>query len=793
MVFRFRTHGSFNVGNYSNLIDESRIPELTLYLMKYTTNLWKISSPQDLNKIVIRFASDDQDFFEYTFRSHKANFYQLLDRIKELFLIQEKIFSLVCQEDCNFTLSPEEVIIATSETVDINLFGIKLLFTNPFMNENQTLIPIALVNSLSNSSLESVQFLIDRAVRDNRSFDLALLYCCQGKILTNMNEAKLGLNSILDGIKLFEGIRSSIRNDRLGLGFGDGYLNFYDWAIDAAMQANEISQAFDYSEHGKSRSILDLLCQRTSYSSGKLQEKLTELQDLELSISLIDSFVYSDSSDINWLPSKMQTYYKKNFYDSKKRQIDTLSKIKKNIIQEIDEIDSNISSLIVFNPLSWNQDDNNSCITQTYNDLWTSQSIDCNEAIIVFHGVCGDSYKKERKWQKIICYCIFSAQQSIQLKHHVIDDSSCVSNLQKNCRNLLKEIYSVSSLRNLLNVSEVLMTPVLQNLPGNIDKLVIMGNDEFQFLPWSTTCVGENPISMELSWLIEKFSIRIAPSLSLLLILKNRENLRQKRNPSRFLISGVSLYPKLSDYLYWVGYEINSIAKLHNVNPIKDECLDYQFADEFQSSEIIHFSGHAEYEVNSSAYALDKTYLRLYQKRLSASAILDGALQSDTAKAMILSACLTSRGDLIGAGNEILGLERALFYAGLSALVTTLWSVEDFPSSLLMIKFHLIWKIHNNSLDHLSISLTLAQRWLRQATWHDLRQMESFDETLQKCIEAYSVLIEHAHAKNDINATASLEKSKLRYEQYNIDKNNDKKIPFQHPYYWAAFQVKGVG
>ena len=52
-----------------------------------------------------------------------------------------------------------------------------------------------------------------------------------------------------------------------------------------------------------------------------------------------------------------------------------------------------------------------------------------------------------------------------------------------------------------------------------------------------------------------------------------------------------------------------------------------------------------------------------------------------------LSACQTQMGEL-SAGDEVVGLTRAFFFAGTPTVIATLWSVDDEATSMLMERFH---------------------------------------------------------------------------------------------------------
>ncbi len=73
---------------------------------------------------------------------------------------------------------------------------------------------------------------------------------------------------------------------------------------------------------------------------------------------------------------------------------------------------------------------------------------------------------------------------------------------------------------------------------------------------------------------------------------------------------------------------------------------------------------------------------------LSAAAILEGnALRTSKGRLLVLSACQTGV-NVVTEGGEILGLARALMYAGMPNLVLSLWEVADRSTSELMQDFH---------------------------------------------------------------------------------------------------------
>jgi CHAT domain-containing protein len=92
--------------------------------------------------------------------------------------------------------------------------------------------------------------------------------------------------------------------------------------------------------------------------------------------------------------------------------------------------------------------------------------------------------------------------------------------------------------------------------------------------------------------------------------------------------------------------------------------------------DVLHLATHGDFRPDNplfSGLALADgwlTALEMFDLRLNASLVT-------------LSACQTGR-SLVGGGDELLGLMRALLYAGAASLLLSLWPVEDHSSAELM-------------------------------------------------------------------------------------------------------------
>lgn len=106
----------------------------------------------------------------------------------------------------------------------------------------------------------------------------------------------------------------------------------------------------------------------------------------------------------------------------------------------------------------------------------------------------------------------------------------------------------------------------------------------------------------------------------------------------------------------------------------------------FKNYKIIHFAGHAI----SNSIDPDKAFLALNSEigkktnRLEFSEIQNIGIKNDL---IILSACETSVG-LVIEGEGPLSLARGFLYAGAKSVISTLWSVNDKSTSIIMTEFY---------------------------------------------------------------------------------------------------------
>ncbi len=246
-----------------------------------------------------------------------------------------------------------------------------------------------------------------------------------------------------------------------------------------------------------------------------------------------------------------------------------------------------------------------------------------------------------------------------------------------------------------------------------IENLVIVPDGILFYLPFETLVQDRNGVISSPAYLIERYCISYAPSVSSLNFLLN--NKPGNIHPKRLLAVGNPVYStrELSERqfsykealreayldngfeftpLIYSQKEVQQISRFFKKSVVdiylgekaKEDALKKTGLEDYQ---IIHFACHGfqdeQFPLRSAlVLSLDDNsdedgFLQgreIYHLRLNADLV-------------VLSACQTARGRLENA-EGVLGLPRLFFYAGAKSTISSLWKVNDRSTSELMRHFY---------------------------------------------------------------------------------------------------------
>jgi CHAT domain-containing protein len=191
---------------------------------------------------------------------------------------------------------------------------------------------------------------------------------------------------------------------------------------------------------------------------------------------------------------------------------------------------------------------------------------------------------------------------------------------------------------------------------------------------------------------------------------------------------------------------------------------------ETQEYNCFHFTGHGFHNVEnplqSALYLSNKDQLTLKD-------IFELNLQHHSL--VCLSACETGITKSQAIIDEYVGLVSGFLAAGATYVISTLWTVDDMSSSLLMIQFHQFLRKERLCP---ALALAKAQKWLKKLTHQTLSEWyrdlgDELDTIDQGCSSA-----EHFWD--------------LAREAQTTFENTGRIDPlYAHPYYWAGFTITG--
>jgi CHAT domain-containing protein/tetratricopeptide (TPR) repeat protein len=242
-------------------------------------------------------------------------------------------------------------------------------------------------------------------------------------------------------------------------------------------------------------------------------------------------------------------------------------------------------------------------------------------------------------------------------------------------------------------------------LPPSIRSLIVVPDDALAYLPFDALQTPDG------KWLTERFAVSYAPSLSSLREIRARAALRATPPPKDLLALGDPYYGKnesaagagassqdyfSSDFVFprlkFSGTEVQRIAALFP--PKRADVFVREQASErtlkrlnLDDYRIIHIAAHGlinDQNPMRSAIVLaqdpDSPEDGFFQMR----EIYNLRMRADL---VVLSACQSGRGQLVR-GEGLEGLSRAFFYAGASAVMMSLWEVDDRAGAQLMERFY---------------------------------------------------------------------------------------------------------
>ena len=207
-------------------------------------------------------------------------------------------------------------------------------------------------------------------------------------------------------------------------------------------------------------------------------------------------------------------------------------------------------------------------------------------------------------------------------------------------------------------------------------KLIIVAHGPLHYLPFNALHDGRE-------YLIERYSLRLLPSASVIKYLKTAKSARA---------GGLLAFgnPDLGDPRYDLVHAQTEALAVSQAIPqsrvlVRKQASETAFKQYGADFSYLHFASHGQFD----AAAPLKSALLLAGDAQNDGRLTVGELYSLSLDAdlVTLSACETGLGK-IASGDDVVGLARGFLYAGSRSIVASLWKVDDAATAHLMTKFY---------------------------------------------------------------------------------------------------------
>ena len=313
----------------------------------------------------------------------------------------------------------------------------------------------------------------------------------------------------------------------------------------------------------------------------------------------------------------------------------------------------------------------------------------------------------------------------------------------------------LEELKNILNISEIL--PHL----SDIDHLILIPHRDLHLLPLhylfpeNLTITYLPSAQIGLSLQLKPNPVRAIHQLPLLSV--EHPETKKRVHPDKALDL---LFAEIESAV--ISQPNPNPTRIAGRNADKERVIDALKS----AANLFHFTGHGYHDVEEplkSALALaGEDVLTLHD-------IFE--LKSLDYYLVCLSACETGITSKQGLIDEFVGLVSGFLAVGATHVVSTLWTVDEISTALIMIRFYQLLKDMAPAQ-----ALKQAQNSLRTLTYPQLAQ--------------WYLELAPTFADSDLRCWLTLQSlSQIAQEQ--ADEKGMNFCPYEHPYYWAGFTITG--
>lgn len=466
-------------------------------------------------------------------------------------------------------------------------------------------------------------------------------YCIRGQLYELQGDNAAALSSYRRAVDLLEQDRRKLRDEQSRGSFLEDKIDIYYKPLLLYLEQRQYSEAFVLMEASRSHAMADLLSNRTlSFSTAQERQLYSESVRLRENIAvaqkkLADVLADSDREKNAETIKRLQS------------QVDDLNAQDQELRNRIAQQAPKLNQLGVSQPVTL-QAVQRAARDGRY-DLLSYLVLE--HAVILWH-VSGD---------QVEVLNVFLPRTELIEKSKTL--LSSVTNTPNGTA-----LFDEATSRELFLF---LIQPVLRSI--RTSHLVILPHDELNSIPFQAL---QNPADG--SYLGERYQISYAPSATILATLKQKPSL-----------AGGALLGLANPGIHVASDEVQAIGRYYpqRARIVSDALVTKDKVKSWVSDyNLVHLSVHGAFDVRDPLLSyLEFRPTAADDGHLTAAEMFGLPLQKGSL--VVLSACETGRLEATHA-NEVLGIVRALLYAGADTLVLSGWQVDAKSTALWMETFY---------------------------------------------------------------------------------------------------------
>ena len=469
-----------------------------------------------------------------------------------------------------------------------------------------------------------------------------------GQIAARRGDQSAALTAYQEARKALEGLRTRLHTEELKISFVKNRLQVYEALVELYLsgQAPQISvdQCFGIMEAAKSRSMLEMIFQSGQTlpmsEAAKSSKEVQEIRDLR--------------EELNWYYHRMEL---------EQLRAEGMSRARLEELQQLAQSRENelLRALRELPP----QDRQNASleVPPEFSVAELQAAIPAETALIEYYSA-GD---------RLVAAVV--TRESVEVKplgtmpqvaHRLQLLRFQLSKFRMDAR--YTQEFEQPLFRATLSHLEALYKELIEPLRPLLgaQHLVFVPHGPLHFLPFHALRNGDEYVG-------EAYTVSYAPSATLFALCQQRASGRKHSS----LVIGVpdTRAPQISD-------EVESVAALLPEAElyVGEQATLEVLREKGPEAGLLHIATHGIYRQDNpmfSSIRLGDSYLNLYDLY---------ELRMDT-ELVTLSGCATGM-NFVAAGDELLGLQRGLFYAGAGSLLLSLWDVNDRSTAEFMQQFY---------------------------------------------------------------------------------------------------------